>query len=136
MGIYIGLDIPLPAKANTDYIAGTVVCVDSIDTGSNLPVPAVAASVTKVPIGIIRENTDHLLGQKPTVRMGGIQDAIAGAAIDPSVENRLTFDTSGYVIPMPATTGDYPIVGLAVEKCTTSGDLVRVLVNPTMQHHA
>lgn len=131
----IGLDIPFYGATGVNYLAGTVVCTGSIGT-NNRPVPIVATTVSLIPLGVIVENTDNTLRQNPTVRMGGSIDAIAGAAIDPSVEPRLTFDTSGRVIPMPASTGDYPIVGYALEKVTTLGDLVEILVAPSMQHHA
>jgi len=130
-------DVPLPAKASTNYIAGTVVGIDSI-AANNLPVPVVGAPAGLVPLGVIVENTDYTLGQTPVVRQIGMIDCIAAGAIDPSTQPLLTWDASGHVTPVGSTSSTlYPVIGIAQEKCTTAGDLVRVLVAPqTYTTHA
>jgi hypothetical protein len=105
-------------------------------TASLEVVPGVAAPAGLLPIGIVVDNTDYTdLGQNVNVRLIGIHDAIAGAAITPSNQDSLTWDSEGRVIPIPATTGFYPCVGIAQEGCTTVGDRVSVLVHPHWAYH-
>ena len=135
MGLYTGMDIPCVMKATTSYTAGTVVCVDSIDTTTNEVIPVLPSSAAVPALGVIVQTTDSTMKQNPTVRIGGVADCIANAAVDPSSERRLVFDTDGKVGPMSAATGLYQIIGYALEKCGAANDIIKVHVHPATVYH-
>lgn len=135
MAQYIGLDIPFQSGGSS-FTANLVVVPASLDSSYRI-IPGVAAPTATIPpLGVVVDNTDSTLGQLPIVRVGGVIDCVAGAAIDPHVQPQLTWDSSGRVIPVGSSTGTtYPTIGTALEGCTTLGDKVSVLVSPGSYTH-
>lgn len=126
-----------PGTQIAALLSGTWNAVGSTYSLSTTPGTIAAEAFTTLsggaPLGIIVQNTDYTMAQNPVVRVGGTIDAVIGAAVNPVVERRLTFNAAGQVIPFPTgTPGIYPQVGLANEAGSTAGDLIEIQILPDL----
>jgi hypothetical protein len=137
MGIYTGFDIPFPNPSATAYTGGTVVVPAMHPDGSLRVVPAYAAPAGIAPLGVVTDTNDvtNFPTMPVTVRLGGVADCVAGAAVTPTTQNALTWNASGQVIPITTTGSIVPTIGNAIEGCTTLGDKIRVLLDPGFYYH-